>query len=89
MKGQRRNGQIVAKGPGKYLVRAYRGRDAPYGRLPLRVPPPECGQTHPVRLELPGTLHNVYYQTSRKRSLIVLPAGSLSSRTSSSFSTRT
>jgi len=28
MKGQRRNGQIIQKGSGKYLVRAYRGRDA-------------------------------------------------------------
>ena len=28
MSNQRRTGQIIQKGPGKYLVRAYRGRDS-------------------------------------------------------------
>jgi hypothetical protein len=26
----------------------------PYGRLPLEVPPPGCGETHPVRFESAG-----------------------------------
>jgi hypothetical protein len=28
----------------------------PYGRPPLEVPPPECGETHPVRSESAGNL---------------------------------
>ncbi len=33
----------------------------PYGRLPSEVPPPACGETHPVHLESAGALQNSLY----------------------------
>ena len=46
-------------------------RQAPYGRLPLEVPPRECGETHLYTSSPQRTLQNCLYRT--QETLLIAP----------------